>query len=775
MGVALQSAAPSDATQQRIWNRYNDIFTQARAFASALNQRDELPSATIPLIDGRTEDRGFNKAEIVEHLQTNADRSGLAADKAKTKTGAFDPFQGKWRGNWRQKNECGTYANIFQDHDWRQTTQMVDQAGIYAQSVLLGADSRPYASGFDGDSFTLEPGRDVDTPAVNAINIQTGVIVGAVGVAAQADDDGLRTPRPHVGFYVDDGKLLWVAEEQRTDTESVYSVFYELREQRDNREVYTIQGFEFRWHRGDQRLVGELTPKGGQYRQVLTPEEEQLLRDFNERRLRPEHLQEMRFRRQLEVLEPNVVQAFINNSDAAEQPYLTQLKAFAEQQKALREAPLGERERVVFIMGDDPFYDAAERFFQINPAGALIDNLRTLRDVRNHLNNNRPSNGRPWGEINIVSHANAYGGMSVPVVAGGQQANPQTLQAAMDSNNPAQNFPPLADGVADCRTILQVRGCSLGQSQRMVDLLGRAFGGTEVQRLQVRAPRHLQEYSFRTRNRQLTHVEQAYVQFWTVGYPDGQRPNNATLAQRFQAKYPGVPINWVRAVQRRDGFDTAVRHATFGFTFTLEYDDADPPAVGNNAERLALLQAEADLDAHVATGFELTVADFHWVFQQDIVNLGGGRHRLTLIATGVHEVFRIQRHLTMARERVFQVALNFAQELDNHTLSAALKQQFAADNRAMSDLAFVWVNEIGASWVIVDPLDQFRHVPANDCRTYFVHVNGAQLDVFLEQNPADLASTDHAHPATNHIEHFGVDIPAVPARHPLGENVAPTD
>ena len=61
-----------------------------------------------------------------------------------------------------------------------------------------------------------------------AINVTTGVLVGAVGVTAQIGADGTRGQRPLAGFYLADSRLLWVAEDQRTEVLSTYSVFEEL-------------------------------------------------------------------------------------------------------------------------------------------------------------------------------------------------------------------------------------------------------------------------------------------------------------------------------------------------------------------------------------------------------------------------------------------------------------------------------------------------------------------------------------------------------------------
>ena len=189
--------------------------------------------------------------------------------------------------------------------------------------------------------------------------------------------------------------------------------------------------------------------------------------------------------------------------------YLGRLLDFVRQQQALAAAPAGARTSITFVMGEDPpgtdnlFYTGATAYFLLNPAGRLVTDLRTLRDVRNFLDNNRPTGNTPWGEVNIVVHANEEGGMSIPVapLAAGQdpafhQASPDTLRDAIADGT----FQPLADNVVDVRTVLNIRGCSLGQSPDMLHMLSLASGGEETQRPTVRAPKHLQAFEFFPRN-----------------------------------------------------------------------------------------------------------------------------------------------------------------------------------------------------------------------------------------------------------------------------------
>ncbi|MCG8347932.1 MAG: DUF4157 domain-containing protein, partial [Chloroflexales bacterium] len=92
---------------------------------------------------------------------------------------------------------------------------------------------------------------------------------------------------------------------------------------------------------------------------------------------------------------------------------------------------LAAREDIVFIMGSgDRFYRSATQYF--NFIGArIISNLRSLLEVRDWLNANRPANGLPWGDISIVVHANLEGQMQIPVAPDESRVTVDSLRQAI--------------------------------------------------------------------------------------------------------------------------------------------------------------------------------------------------------------------------------------------------------------------------------------------------------------------------------------------------------
>lgn len=268
-------------------------------------------------------------------------------------------------------------------------------------------------------------------------------------------------------------------------------------------------------------------------------------------RLELRHLEDPAFRAQLEAMSPEAVQRLL---DAATEPriraYLERLLAFVRVRAVFDAAPAGERESVTFLMGDpagDPFYRSAEAFFTLNPAGQLVTTARTLLDVQQFLAANAPANGRPWGEVNIVSHANELGGMTVDVAPGRGEANEVRLRDAVADGVLA----PLSDEQVDIRTVIRIRGCALGRRPQMLRELSLAFGGEDDQRPVVHSPKQLQAYShdFDLQTLQPTAADEFLVEFWMVGYPGTVLPPLATMANDFQQQHGTVPgINWRTAL-----------------------------------------------------------------------------------------------------------------------------------------------------------------------------------------------------------------------------------
>ena len=75
----------------------------------------------------------------------------------------------------------------------------------------------------------------------------------------------LSSVRPHVGFFLGEGCLVWIAEESRDGDRSVYSLFFETVHRSRGGTRYRIIGSDFTWDRSTRRVVSALKVKAGQY------------------------------------------------------------------------------------------------------------------------------------------------------------------------------------------------------------------------------------------------------------------------------------------------------------------------------------------------------------------------------------------------------------------------------------------------------------------------------------------------------------------------------
>jgi hypothetical protein len=781
LAIAAQGRHPTDAAQQRVWDRYARLFTDARAVADALG---EVPEATIPTVAGALTPRNFELDEIRNTLRSHGQPDSLAETAALGRTDAFDPFRGHWRGSWRQGSDCNIPISLCQDHQWGDTVPLPTQPQLYVQRVRLGDDSRPYREGSAACTVLTDSARDVTLPAINLINIETGVMVGAVGVRSTPDAAGIVAQRPHVGFYIAPGHLLWVAEENLSDdgNEVTYSVFSESREGDPvDQPLYTIQGFELRWHRGRGAIVGAVTTKAGQYLKIMTAEERELERQFRDRALQPAHLEQPYYRRQLERLSPDDAEAFLNNAaeGSAIRGYLERLFEFVNQQAALAAAPKGPRPAITFIMGEEPdnapnqFYNSARQFFTINPAGDLITNLRTLVEVRNHLANHAPTDS-PWGEVNIIVHANEEGGMSIPVAVGGNQINPDLLRHAIEQNN----IRPLNDDQIDVRTIIRIRGCSLGQNREILELLSTAFGGHEFQQPVVRAPRHLQSYAWAWTGTRanVSEVEEHPVEFWFVGWPGapGARPSRPNLVQRFQEKYPAVDIDWDRALRRQIptiSEETRDRSLSYGENnqFSVDFSPGQVPQLNNPAQRLAWLRNNTSFEQDL-NGDGEQIDDYTWNITSQQAALPNGGTRVTFTLNNQRTILRLERDLrAQLSDVLFSLNSSLQTDLSNRTVSPALRTAFVDAGFPLSDVAQVLIREVGQQWLILDPAHPLLNQP-DKIKTFLIRRTDTNLSVRREDD-LSTGAVVRAHPPVTDLRHFGEYVPARPATHPLGDNV----
>lgn len=516
----------------------------------------------------------------------------------------------------------------------------------------------------------------------------------------------------------------------------------------------------------DLKLYALFTAQGENPVSVMTTHTMSVAADleqlFTEHVIHTGHLTDINFRRRLEALRPPEVQLFLDHASAPPLvDYLTRLLAFVNEQEPLRAAPEGDRPSITFIMGaGDDFYNAANAHFTRVPSGTFVTNLRNLRDVRDHLLANRQSNGRRWGEVNIVVHANEEGGMSIPVRPLAQNEDPAVHEVNLNNLRAAianDEFPSLPDDLIDVRTTIRIRGCAIGRSQEMLTQLSQAFGGNDAQRPIVRAPKHLQAYSFTGAAANPTDSDEFYVEFWFIGFPQGHPPGRPQQIAQFNAENPGAGVDWAGALSREGHPNGELpTHVARTRTYTFEFAQSYFRDPANDAALATLLQQMGNPAFDGAQNVQITSRtnnpDGSKNLFFDFTNSGGER------ITGSH----------------FQVGppppTTDAQRM------AVLRQ----NQSAMDDLARINHTVDDYTWSFPAVTPDGPH-PGGGGRRLWTLAGTANRTIIRverelrEPDPARAGRTRRMHPALTDLTHFGEEVPVREPAHPLGENVAPPE
>ncbi|HKF48726.1 MAG TPA: DUF4157 domain-containing protein [Terracidiphilus sp.] len=154
------------------------------------------------------------------------------------------------------------------------------------------------------------------------------------------------------------------------------------------------------------------------------------------------------------------------------------------------------RKDYVFIMGKDPsgtgnpFYTQAANYFHAHlPAATFVDDKRSLDDMLSWISANVKDK---IGNLYIVSHGNEDGTLGFSLNSSG--TGHMTVNELRDALHPAgggSTSLTSVSSVVDAQTMIHIKGCDIGRTTEMVELIDEAFGGAGT----VTAPTHEQEYT----------------------------------------------------------------------------------------------------------------------------------------------------------------------------------------------------------------------------------------------------------------------------------------
>lgn len=150
------------------------------------------------------------------------------------------------------------------------------------------------------------------------------------------------------------------------------------------------------------------------------------------------------------------------------------------------------RQDYVFIMGDvkkDTFYREANRYFRAHrPRATFVTDKRSLATVLDHIAGEITD---PIGNLYLVSHANEDGTLSFGLDGDDKdkKLNVTELRKALHPASGASALTRVGKQI-DAHTVVRIKGCDIGRTKEMLELLDEAFGGAGT----VTAPTHEQVY-----------------------------------------------------------------------------------------------------------------------------------------------------------------------------------------------------------------------------------------------------------------------------------------
>ena len=276
------------------------------------------------------------------------------------------------------------------------------------------------------------------------------------------------------------------------------------------------------------------------------------------------------------------------------------------------------RESITFILGEDEetdnlYYTEATNYYKLNETGRtkyLVTSCRSLLEVRDHLEENPPSNGLPWGLINLVSHGNQWLGLSVKVTPHSKRSTPERIREYIENDS----LRPLPNYLMDEKSEIYIHGCGIGNNPQLLDIIGEAFAGDDSVPL-VNASKLFEYYRSVYNSGMVLKSERYQAKTWMVTYKMGYRPDDITICNMLKNKYPESTIDWRDALSRQQPrFNGDVYHYTFEVPvkWIIPFEHRDSlPDISSREKELELIWSRKEITDGLQK-IELPAETFNW-------------------------------------------------------------------------------------------------------------------------------------------------------------------
>ncbi|MDP4274064.1 MAG: hypothetical protein Q8907_07285 [Bacteroidota bacterium] len=288
------------------------------------------------------------------------------------------------------------------------------------------------------------------------------------------------------------------------------------------------------------------------------------------------------------------------------------------------------RESITFILGEDKdtaysYYSEAGKYYKYNRQAHteyLVTSCRSLLEVQSYLAIHHPANHQPWGLINLVVHGNPWLGLSVPVAPGLKRASPGNILEYISRNLTAG----LEDSLVDCKTIIYICGCGLGNDKVLLDAVASFFKG-KTAKPKVLASKLFEYYISENKEDGMIETHKYQAQSWYAYYRKGMEPDKSELIRKLRQHYPKASLKWKKALAHKSAEKPGdIFHYSFDvpLSWIVTYpDEKSKPKIPTITGKMKWLIQQKELIERVRQA-HIPIDDFAWVFNDITYTDGKG-------------------------------------------------------------------------------------------------------------------------------------------------------
>ncbi len=258
---------------------------------------------------------------------------------------------------------------------------------------------------------------------------------------------------------------------------------------------------------------------------------------------------------------------------------------------------------IVFIAGfdegDNTYYTNAKNYFK-NQGLKVIDNLFSLAEIITYLNQNSE---KVYDKIHIVSHSNAWLGMSLKTSKNGERITVESIFEERENNR----ISTLKYGIVDQSKII-FHSCGLGENKALLEQLKQVFTINNVLKPTVIASSFFNVFGGKYAGHYLAKPYYGY-------YPTAESPGPIALSKDFKASYPNQKIDWFTALKTRKEASLGEPYSyKFNIPVEWEFTFDDPSEIPILKDRDAIMDwvSEDSEMASTLLALQIPMEKYRW-------------------------------------------------------------------------------------------------------------------------------------------------------------------